>query len=229
MVINSQEVASSVNLDKFNTSFSELESSIALSRLLLEVLKLSGKNMRYYPVQTPLDQLPSHLRDPIALFSVKRLSEPEPEVVGVFCPIQVSNYKDGLLELCSNARAMVSRRPDRLFVHGFYIFGNIMECWMFDRSGIYSCEPFDIVEYPKRFLTVMAAYVLMSEQEWGRSTLMKEDSEGIYVSVDEDTIEGPGKVCLQVPPLHIVDENKIVGIGLCATEAGNLLQRHGTL
>lgn len=213
----SQEIVSSVDLPNFNTRFSELESPLALSLLLLEVLKLSRKDVRYCAVQAPPNQVLSGLlglSDHIALLSTIKV-ESRPEVVGVFYPIGSSNYRDGLLHLCGYARAMFSRRPDRLFVHGFYIFGNIMECWMFDRSGIYSCEPFNIVEHSKRFLTIMAAYALMSNEEWGYSTLIKEDNEGTYVSVTENT-EGLGKMYLQTPPFFIRGQELIVrGSLLC--------------
>ena len=102
----SQVVASSKDLDIFKTRFSELESSTALSRLLQEVLQLGRKDGRYYALQTPPGRLPSRQWDPIALFNTKRNSEFRPEVVGVFSPTEASNYKNGLLDLCGNARAI---------------------------------------------------------------------------------------------------------------------------
>ncbi|OBT46177.1 hypothetical protein VE00_02393 [Pseudogymnoascus sp. WSF 3629] len=207
-----QKVVSSIDLDNFKTRLSTIESPIALSLLLFEVLNLSGKDVIYCPVRTPLNQPPSRPSSDIILFSgaVTKL-ELRAEVVGVLCRGEASGYKDGFFELCGHARAVFSRRPDRLFVHGFYIFGSTMECWMFDRSGIYSCEPFNTEEHPERFLTIMAGYTHMSDQEWGRSTLIKEDSEGTYVCVEDENTKFLQKMYLQTQAFFIRDEESIVG------------------
>ncbi|KFY94080.1 hypothetical protein V500_03420 [Pseudogymnoascus sp. VKM F-4518 (FW-2643)] len=213
---DSQKVVSSVDLDDFKTRSSKIESPIALCLLLQEVLRLNGRDVVYCPVQTLPDEPPPRQSGGIALFSAIKELEPRAEVVGVFRPGEASDYKDGLFELCGHARAVFSRRPDRLFVHGFYIFGNIMECWMFDRSGIYGCEPFDITEHPERFLTIMAGYASMSDQEWGRSNFIKKDSVGIYVCVEDDKKMLGKKMYLETPPFFIRDEETIVrGSLLC--------------
>ncbi|OBT53271.1 hypothetical protein VE04_06334 [Pseudogymnoascus sp. 24MN13] len=203
------KVVSSVNLGNLKTRLSKIESPIDLAILLYQELKLSGSDVRYCPVQTPVSQSPSRRTGGIVLFSAIK-SEPRAEVVGVFCHIEASDYKDGFFELCGHARAVFSRRPDRLFVHGFYIFGVTMECWMFDRSGIYSCEPFNVVEHTELFLQIMAGYAFMSDDDWGRSTLIREDGGGTYVCVEDK------KMYLQTPAFFIRDEETIVrGSLLC--------------
>lgn len=211
-----QKVVSSVDLDNFKARSLAIESPIALCLLLQEVLRLDDRGVVYCPVQTPPTQPPSHRSGGIALFSAIKEPEPRAEVVGVFRPGEASDYKDGLFELCGHARAVFSRRPDRLFVHGFYIFGNIMECWNFDRSGMYGCEPFDAIEYPERFLTIMSAYAFMSDQEWGRSNFIKEDCEGTYVCVQDENKKVAGKMYLQNPPFFARDEEVVArGSLLC--------------
>ncbi|OBT93570.1 hypothetical protein VE01_08309 [Pseudogymnoascus verrucosus] len=211
-----QKVVSSVDLDDFKTSSSKIESPIDLCLLLHEVLKLNERGVIYCPVQTPPSKSPLRPSGGIALFSAITESEPRAEVVGVFRPGGASDYKDGLFELFGHARAVFSKRPDRSFVHGFYLFGNTMECWMFDRSGAYSCEPFNTTEHPERFLTIMDAYASMSDQEWGRSNFIKEDSEGTYVCVEDEKTKVPGKMYLQTPPFFIRDEEVIArGSLLC--------------
>ncbi|KAL5353976.1 hypothetical protein ACLOAV_000061 [Pseudogymnoascus australis] len=210
------KIVSSVDLDNFKARSLTIESPIALCLLLQEVLKLDERGVVYCPVQTPPTQPPSHRSGGIALFSAIKESEPRAEVVGVFRPGEASDYKDGFFELCGHARAVFSRRPDRLFVHGFYIFGNIMECWNFDRSGMYGCEPFDAIEYPERFLTIMSAYAFMGDQEWGRSNFIKEDCEGTYVCVQDDNNKVTGKMYLQTPPFVARDDEVIArGSLLC--------------
>lgn len=75
------------------------------------------------------------------------------KVIGEFCHNRSGLYR-GLLQLCEHARAVFAHQPDRLFLHGFYVYEGMMELWTFDRCGIYSCEAFDIVTAPGRFLTV---------------------------------------------------------------------------
>lgn len=105
-------------------------------------------------------------------------------VIGEFCPD--GPYQTGLLELCGRARAVLSYQPARLFLHGFYLYGGKMELWVFDRSGIYSCEAFNIAQAFDRFLTVLVGYMLMDDVELGVGTLIKEDSQGKYILCGDD-------------------------------------------
>lgn len=59
------------------------------------------------------------------------------------------------------------------------------ELWIFDRSGMYSCEVFDVSESPCRFFTVLIGYVSMSDAELGLSTLIKDDGPGTHISCVE--------------------------------------------
>jgi len=81
-------------------------------------------------------------------------------------------YMIGLLQLGRLAQAVFARQPTRLFLHGFYICGLVLELWVFDRSGLYNCEGCDILKTPSRFLTVMAGYTLMSDAELAISTII---------------------------------------------------------
>lgn len=56
-----------------------------------------------------------------------------------------------------------------------------MELWIFDRSGLYSCEKFSIHLDPRRFIKIVAGYSLMSDQELGVNTRIKEDKIGKYI------------------------------------------------
>ncbi|KAI9770216.1 MAG: hypothetical protein M1839_003244 [Geoglossum umbratile] len=50
------------------------------------------------------------------------------------------------------------------------IRGSMVELWVFDRSGPYSCGKFDLHEGPDRFIKVMAGYTMMSDEELGLNT-----------------------------------------------------------
>lgn len=76
---------------------------------------------------------------------------------------------------------MFACQPARLFLHGSYMCGGMAELWIFDRSGMYSGDVFDVSESPCRFLTVLIGFVLMSDAELGLSTLIKDDGPGTHI------------------------------------------------
>lgn len=162
--------------------------------------------MGWYPVKTP-DDFHQQCHS-ITLFNTHKTARPSPEVVGVFHLTGSSdmNYREGLLLLCGHARALFYQRPDRLFVHGFYVFGHSMKCWMFDRSGIYSSEPVNLNKDTTHFWTIMAAYSLMVDKESGHSNLLKEDEIGVHV-----VMENNEKIYLETPGFYSRETTKIVG------------------
>ena len=68
---------------------------------------------------------------------------------------------------------------------GFTICRSLMRLWLFDRSGPYNSEKFDIHKEPERFVKVLAGYALMSDAELGLNTFIKCDGRCKYV-VGED-------------------------------------------
>jgi hypothetical protein len=86
-----------------------------------------------------------------------------------------------LLQLAGYTREVFGSQPDRRFVPGFTICGSVMRLWMFDRSGPYSSEKFNIHEEPERFIKVIAGYALMTDAELGLNTFIKRDGNGKYI------------------------------------------------
>jgi hypothetical protein len=87
------------------------------------------------------------------------------QVVGQFEEDSRDDYLEGFLRLYAHAREVFISQPTRLFLHGFYVFGSMMELWMFGRSGLYSCEHFDVTADRDRLLTIIAGYQMMSDSE----------------------------------------------------------------
>jgi Fungal protein kinase len=58
-----------------------------------------------------------------------------------------------------------------------------MRLWVFDRSGLYNSEKFDVHAEPERFVTVIASYVLMTDAELGLNTFIKRDGNSKYIVV----------------------------------------------
>jgi hypothetical protein len=56
-----------------------------------------------------------------------------------------------------------------------------MRLWVFDRSGPYNSEKFDIHKESERFVKVLAGYALMSDAELGLKTFIKRDGNGKYI------------------------------------------------
>jgi len=76
-------------------------------------------------------------------------------VIGKLKESVSKNYLDEFAKFCGHAREVFTSQPTRLFLHGFVIRGSIVELWVFDRSGPYSCEKFDLHKDPDRFIKVI--------------------------------------------------------------------------
>ena len=99
-----------------------------------------------------------------------------------------------LLQLAGYAREVFGSQPDRRFVPGFTICGSVMRLWVFDRSGPYSSEKFDIHKEPERFVQVIAGYALMTDAELGLNTFIRRDGDTYIVA------QGV-RICLEDKPL----------------------------
>jgi hypothetical protein len=84
-------------------------------------------------------------------------------------------------DFCGLAREVFTSQPTRPFLHGFIIRGSFVELWVFDRSGPYSCEKFDLRVDPDRFIKVIAGYAMMSDEELGLDTYIKKDKNSKYI------------------------------------------------
>ena len=107
---------------------------------------------------------------------------PDVRVIGELKKSEIQGkYTEELLFFCGHAREVFASQPTRRFLHGFFIRGSVMELWLFDRSGLYSCKTFDIHQDPRRFIKIIAGYSQMSDPELGVNTNIKEDDIGRYI------------------------------------------------
>jgi hypothetical protein len=86
-----------------------------------------------------------------------------------------------LVQLAGYAREVFRSQPERRFVPGFTICGSVMRLWVFDRSGPYNSEKFDIHKEPDQFIGVITGYAMMSDAELGLNTFIKRDGTGKYI------------------------------------------------
>ena len=103
-------------------------------------------------------------------------------VVGELTTSDMSGqWKAKFAQIATYIRDIFSAQPTRRFVHAFLIFGVQMQLWMFDRSGAYGSEAFNVRQEPQTFIRVVAGYALMTDEELGLDTFIKHD--GRYPSV----------------------------------------------
>ncbi|KAI2628881.1 FunK1 protein kinase [Hypoxylon sp. NC1633] len=142
------------------------------------------------------------------------------QVIGQFYHRGVS-YQDGLLRLCRSAHQVFARQPMRLFLHGFYIRGSLIELWVFDRSGLYCSDVFDVRKDFVQFLSIILSYQRMTDQDLGKANITQSDDDGSYIVLDS-----LGKVYLESQP--IASREGLVGAGTVCYRARMADSNHWT-
>lgn len=112
-----------------------------------------------------------------------RYSWRDVRVIGKFKESFSDRNQLEIAEFCGYARDVFISQPTRLFLHGFFLRGSIMELWVFDRSGPYICKSFDAHKHPNRFIKVILAYTMMSDEELGLNMFIKEDDIGKWIMI----------------------------------------------
>lgn len=133
------------------------------------------------------------------------------QVIGQFYDCGCVSYQNGLLRLCRSAHQVFARQPTRLFLHGFLIRGSLIELWVFDRSGLYCSDLFDIHKDFIQFLSIILSYQRMTDQDLGKSNIIETDKGGSYVSLDSVAMPSLGKLYLESQP--IASRENLVGTG----------------
>ncbi|CAD6506402.1 BgTH12-07328 [Blumeria graminis f. sp. triticale] len=76
--------------------------------------------------------------------------------------------KKKFLQLSRCAREAYCDQPLRRFMHGFLMFKEEFELWIFDRSAAYSSGRMGIIDSKEIFVRALCSYLLMSDEELGR-------------------------------------------------------------
>ncbi|KAI1738573.1 serine/threonine-protein kinase Sgk2 [Xylaria scruposa] len=87
-----------------------------------------------------------------------------------------SKFEQDFLQLMRHVRRIFADQPTRRFVHAFSLLQSIMELWVFDRSGPYSSEPFDINEHPENFASALVGYAMYNSEKMGLDTFIKRNN-----------------------------------------------------
>lgn len=133
------------------------------------------------------------------------------QVIGQFYHRDCVCYQDGLLRLCRSAHQVFASQPTRLFLHGFYIRGSLIELWVFDRSGLYCSDVFDVRKDFIQFLSIILSYQRMTDQDLGKINIIETDKGGSYIILDSVAMPSLGKLYLESQP--IASREGLVGTG----------------
>ncbi|KAI1422663.1 FunK1 protein kinase [Xylaria sp. FL1777] len=123
------------------------------------------------------------------------------QVVGQFYRRGSVCYRDGLLQLCRSAHQVFASQPTRLFLHGFYIRGSLIELWVFDRTGLYCSDVFDVRKEFNQFLSAILSYQRMTDQDLGKSNIIETDKGGNYITLDSVGVPSLRKLYLESQPI----------------------------
>lgn len=133
------------------------------------------------------------------------------QVIGQFYESASVCYHKGLLRLCQSAYQVFASQPTRLFLHGFYIRGSMVEFWVFDRSGTYCSSVLDLQTDYTQFLSIIVSYQRMPDQDLGQLNLTHTDEGGSYINAGEK------KLYLESRP--IASRERLVGTGTACYRA----------
>ncbi|KAM5361949.1 hypothetical protein ACJA88_014258 [Fusarium oxysporum] len=133
------------------------------------------------------------------------------QVIGQFYHRGCVCYQDGLLRLCRSAHQVFASQPTRLFLHGFYIRGSLIELWVFDRSGLYCSDVFDVRKDFIQFLSIILSYQRMTDQDLGKINIVETNKVGRYIILDSVAKPSLGKLYLESQP--IASREGLVGTG----------------
>ena len=111
--------------------------------------------------------------------------------------------KATLLQIGRYVRDVFSSQPTRRYVHAFTLCGNEMRAWVCDRSGPYSSSAFNIHEEPERFICIVAAYMMMNDEEMGLDTFVKQDDGDHFINIVEDVMGKERRLYLEPVPIAL--------------------------
>ncbi|SZF04016.1 unnamed protein product [Blumeria hordei] len=132
-------------------------------------------------------------------------------VIGELTTSLVGKWTDKFLQISVYMRELFAAQPLRRFAHGFLMFGTQLQLWVYDRSGPYSSDFVKTRENPEKLLNVIAAYMMMSNDELGfDSSIYQDKKKTIITVIDADTLKEK-KLYLQPQPF--IKQNAIVSRG----------------
>ncbi|CAD6500094.1 BgTH12-04197 [Blumeria graminis f. sp. triticale] len=180
--------------------FSQLRGQYCRTGLMGRTLKSKGK--------TQLD------------FMVKSINLPndgpaEWENINVLGEFTISPWeeerKKKFIQLSRSVREVFCAQPLRRFIHGFCLFGDQFELWLFDRSGAYSAGPKKIVDDKEMLVRAISSYLLMSDEELGRDmSILRKNGQSTANFTGSD---GNSDQIFEIKPKPVIQSTTLVTRG----------------
>lgn len=120
------------------------------------------------------------------------------------------SYPLSLAQMYVMARQVFFAQPFRYSLHGILVHGDVVELWVFDRSGMYCSEPLSLKDEDSLLVSIMTVYAKKTQQELGVSAVLAKDEVGTYVASDD--AHKTNRLYLQEEPF--VDRGDFFGDGL---------------
>lgn len=131
---------------------------------------------------------------------------PDVQVIGQICGGGFYSYRDGLVSLYGLAQEVFVTQPTRLFLHGLYIRGSLIERWIFDRSGMYCCETINTQDELPRLFSLVLEYRLLPHDDLGESDIVKNDDTGRFIDIADIATSAVGQLYLEDKPIALAKE-----------------------
>lgn len=80
--------------------------------------------------------------------------------------------QQGILQLSRYARSVFYRQPSRVYLHGFLVWGQRAQLWLFDRSGIYGSSQRTVRGPDDPYLLAMVGCMFITKGDWGMSPVV---------------------------------------------------------
>lgn len=121
------------------------------------------------------------------------------------------SYPEGFEHLVWAADKVFKAQPTRRFLHGIYIHNDVAEPWLFDRTGLYSGQPFSASTDRTHLITMLLCYGVMSRSELGMDTFIRQESGEHYIHLSSDKGQSER---YYVEPQPFVTPRELIGKGV---------------
>ncbi|VCU40254.1 Bgt-20565 [Blumeria graminis f. sp. tritici] len=124
--------------------------------------------------------------------------------------------KKKFIKLSRSVREVFCAQPLRRYLHGFYLFGDEFELWIFDRSGAYSAGPKKIVDDKEMLVRAISSYLLMSNEELCCDMSILQNGEDRFVHFPKiGDVPGP---LFEIKPEPMVQPTRLITRGTTCFE-----------
>lgn len=105
-------------------------------------------------------------------------------MIGFAVADSLLSYPLSLAQLYALARQVFFAQPLRFSLHGLLVHGDVIEMWVFDRSGMYCSEPLSMEADYTLLVSILSVYAKKTEEELGLKPFLQRDEAGLSAAVE---------------------------------------------